>query len=105
MNKYHAKGLHTPDGFFHSQKEYKRWLELKLLLKAAQIEFLERQITFKLSVNGVPICKYIADFQYTENDQLIIEDVKGMKSGTPYEMFKLKKRLMLACHGIEVREI
>ena len=42
----------------------------------------------------------MADFVYLENGQLVVEDVKGVR--TP--VYKLKKRLMAERFGIEVKE-
>jgi hypothetical protein len=47
-------------------------------------------------------CHYLADFEYIENGNLIVEDVKGGKS-TPE--FIIKRKLMLDKYGITVREI
>lgn len=83
---------------FQSTKEANRAHELLLLEKAGKISNLERQVTFRLEFNGVLICKYIADFTYTDdrgNER--IEDVKGVLT----DVFKLKKRMMKAM-GLEV---
>ena len=53
-------------------------------------------------VNDQKICAYIADFRYEREDKdgvwhYIVEDAKGVE--TPE--FKLKKKLMKACLGIE----
>lgn len=87
---------------FDSQKEARRYSELKLLERAGSITSLELQPRFPIVVNGVKVCKYVADFGYV--DQIgspVIEDVKGVK--TP--MYNLKKKLMRAVHGIEIVEI
>jgi hypothetical protein len=75
---------------------------LKLLEKAGQIANLERQIRYHLDVNGVHICDYIADFQYVagENPLFTVEDCKGFR--TPE--YKLKAKLMKACHNIDILE-
>ena len=43
--------------------------------------------------------KYIADFTYIENGVLVVEDVKGVQ--TPD--FRMKRRLMITVHGIQIR--
>lgn len=88
---------------FDSKKESKRWLELNLLQKAKVINSLERQKKFKLDVNGQLICTYIADFTYGENGQFIVEDVKSPAS-KKLPVYRLKKKLMFACYGIEILE-
>ena len=46
--------------------------------------------------------KYLADFAYrTKDGTIVVEDVKG--AVTPE--FRLKRKLMLHVHGIEVQEI
>lgn len=63
---------------------------------------LWRQVRFPLFVNDVLICNYVADFVYSEdiNGKLVVEDVKGHRT----EIYRLKKKLMLACHGITIKE-
>jgi hypothetical protein len=85
---------------FDSKKEAARWLVLLRRLQRGEIYFLKRQVPFRLEVNGVLICRYRADFTYIENGRRVVEDVKGMI--TP--IYKLKRALMLAIHGIQIRE-
>lgn len=100
MSKYHARPK-TVDGiWFHSTKEANRYQELMLLSKAGQITSLEFQPKYDLIVNGLKICTYVADFRYKEFGQVVVEDVKGVR--TP--VYRLKAKLMLACHGIEILE-
>lgn len=107
QNKYHAKKI-TVDGMtFDSRKEYKRWVELLLLEKAGVIEGLQRQVTFQLlpSQKGDgrterPV-KYVADFTYLENGQMVVEDTKGMKT----KEYIIKRKLMRFIHGITVKEV
>lgn len=95
----------TVDGIrFPSKREAKRYQELKLLEKAGEITHLELQVPYEIAVNGQKICKYIADFRYYlwdgQTGKQTVEDCKGYR--TPE--YRLKKKLMLACHGIEVLE-
>lgn len=99
-NKYGAKSVVIDNLRFDSQKEGRRYLELKLLLFQGVIRDLAIQPSFDLFVKNIKICTYKGDFAYLENDVRIIEDVKGFK--TP--VYKLKKKLMKAIHGIEIRE-
>lgn len=86
---------------FDSAAEARRYGELKLLERAAQITALELQPAFRLVVNNLLICTYKADFTYQDAaNNRIVEDVKGMK--TP--VYNLKKKLMRAIHGIEIYE-
>lgn len=84
---------------FDSRREAKRWMDLRLEELAGAVQNLQRQIVYPLTVNGMHICDYRADFVY-ERSGLVVEDAKGFK--TPE--FKLKAKLMLACHGITVFE-
>lgn len=96
---------------FHSKKEYSRSNELKLLEKAGVISHLQEQVVYELIpsqyriVNGKKKCveramKYIADFQYVENGETVVEDVKGFRT----EVYKMKKKLMLFIHDIQIKE-
>lgn len=92
------------DGFvFDSQKEARRYGELKLMQAHDQIADLTLQPRFPIVINGVKVCTYVADFQYRDpwdGNKIVTEDVKGMK--TP--IYNLKKKLMKAVHGIDIRE-
>lgn len=51
-------------------------------------------------------CSYYADFDYyTSDGSHVVEDVKGYKGSTAYTVFKIKKKLMLYFHNIQVREV
>ena len=102
MPKYHNCKTIVDGIRFDSKKEAKRYLELKILEKAGVIKELKRQVPYILidkSCYGRAI-KYVADFVYLENGQLVVEDVKGVR--TP--VYKLKKRLMAEVYGIEIKE-
>jgi hypothetical protein len=88
---------------FDSNREAKRYGELKTLFLAGVITNLSVQSTFKIEFEGRHICKYIADFVYTSNGRLMVEDVKSKPTMTP--VYRLKKKLMLAFHGIEIQEV
>ncbi len=105
-NKYNARRVEL-DGFtFDSKREAARYSELKLLMTSGEIAALEIHPRFEIIVNGQKICRYIADFRYHDNEtgERITEDVKGYKKGSAYALFRLKKKLMKAVHGIEVLE-
>jgi len=86
---------------FASQREARRYGELKLLEKAGEISGLELQPRFLISVNGVHVCSYSADFRYEKDGRHIVEDVKGVRTPT----YRLKKRLMQAVHGVTISEV
>lgn len=106
--KYHSRKI-TRDGItFDSVKEYRRWCELSLLERAGTIQNLKRQVKFELIpsqwVDGKVIerpCTYIADFVYTENGKMVVEDTKGFRT-TDYI---IKRKLLLWVHGIRIQEI
>ena len=90
MRKYR----NTPtviDGIrFDSKGEGRRYLELRLLERGKQIRDLKRQVTFALyGKNGSPICRYRADFMYSEADKVVVEDFKGHETAD----FKIKRKL------------
>ena len=101
--KYGNKKV-TIDGIkFDSKWEGERYLYIKSLERAGRVKDLELQVRFALEVNGQKICTYIADFRYEKENangdwETIVEDAKGVE--TPE--FKLKKKLMKACLGIEI---
>jgi hypothetical protein len=72
------------------------------MLDAGTIYGLRLQPRYPLTVNGVKVGTYVADFAYVDaaGDD-VVEDVKGVR--TP--VFKLKAKLMKAVHGITVEEI
>jgi len=93
------------DGFkFDSKKEGNRYLELKLLLKAKKITDLYLQPdfilqdSFKLNGKTHSAIKYVADFKYTENGAIVIEDVKGFLT----DVYRIKKKLFLFKYGNEL---
>ena len=103
--KYDAKPTVVDGIRFHSKKEAKRYGELKLLVLAGLIDTLELQPKFPLKVNGILITTYIGDFRYRLKEdgawRSVVEDAKGFRT----REYRLKKKLLLALHGIEVREV
>ena len=104
-NKYGAKKVTAPDGQkFDSQKEYQRYCVLKLLQRAGKISDLRRQVKFELipKQEGESACHYVADFVYkdTATGKVVVEDAKGFKT----DVYKIKKKLLLWTHGIQIKE-
>lgn len=121
-NKYGARKRIINGEVFDSIKEAKRYQELLLLEKAGHIRNLERQPAFglipaqyeffarygksgkrlkdgkKCIENSV---KYIADFSYIKDDELIVEDTKGFRT----KDYIIKRKLMLWIYGIKIREV
>ena len=102
MSKYGNIKTVVDNITFDSKKEAARYQHLKLLQKAGGIDRLKLQPKFPIEVNGKKICTYVADFSYYYSPaDLVVEDVKGMK--TP--VYNLKKKLVKAIYGIEIQEI
>jgi hypothetical protein len=100
VRKYRSVPTVVDGKKFPSKKEARRYGELKLLVRAGKISGLRCQVAFNLVVNEIHVCKYVADFVYFEDEKRIVEDTKGFLT----KEYKLKKKLMKACHGIEIRE-
>lgn len=101
MNKYRAKPTWVDNVRFASKKEAGRYVVLKFLLQEGKIHNLLLHQTHKLKVNGHLICSYVSDFEYELDGVHVIEDTKGVR--TP--VYKLKKKLMLACLGLTITEV
>jgi len=100
-HKYNAKPAVVDGIKFPSRREAARYSELKLLERAGRIQNLRLQVRYPLTINNQSCGHYVSDFNYVENGQEIVEDVKGFVT----DVFRLKKKLMRAIHGIEVREV
>ena len=109
---------------FDSKKEARRYQDLLLLLNAGKISDLQLQVPYELipaqkepptigPKGGVKPGKtiersvvYVADFVYKdEYGRTVVEDVKGYKFGGAYQLFKIKKKILLWRYGISIREI
>ena len=93
---------------FDSRREAKRYAELRLMERAGVIHDLQRQVKFELipsqrydgKVIERPV-NYYADFTYMENGNLVVEDVKGMRT----KDYILKRKMLLYLCGIRIREV
>lgn len=122
-NKYKNEKV-TYDGHeFASKLEMKRYIFLKGAEDAGQIENLKCQVEFSLLPKQTYIeeiklktkvkfvekvlfkeVKYIADFVYTLDGKVYVEDTKGSKFIID-SAFKLKQKMMYYTHHILVRTI
>lgn len=106
-SKYNAVKTTTYDGIKHdSKKEANRWLELNLLLRAGEISDLKRQVKYELipKVGKFRATYYIADFVYKEKDGTeVVEDTKSAATANN-QVFRIKEKLMLWRHGIEIKK-
>lgn len=108
-NKYNARKAEVDGITFDSRKEAQRYAELKLLLRGGEIRDLRLQVKYELipKQDGERACEYIADFVYQDvrTGKTVVEDVKGCKQGAAYNIFAIKRKLMLWRYGIKVVEI
>lgn len=107
-SKFNAKPKRCRQGVMHhSSMEAARCDELHLMALAQPPLISELrahpQERFDLTVNGVHVCNYMADFVYRDEEtgNTVCEDVKGFKTSE----YRIKERLMLAVHGIEISEV
>jgi hypothetical protein len=100
-SKFRSKRTEVDGVAFDSKREAGRWVELRLLERAGRISGLRRQVRFPLTVNGQLVATYVADFVFEENGETVVEDAKGVCTRD----YLLKRKLMKAVHGVEVREV
>jgi len=101
-----------------SKREAKRKIALEQMERDGEISDLRCQVPFEL----IPVqrepdtigprggvrkgkviahsCKYVADFVYTQNGEMVVEDSKGFRT----EGYGIKKKLMLWRYGIRIKE-
>lgn len=97
---------------FDSGHEADRYRYLKALSNLGQIRDLELQPQFGIfacvlaSGLGIEVASFKADFRYFDvaEDRIRVEDAKsdGTKGETAY---RLRKKLVEACHGVIVEEV
>jgi Protein of unknown function (DUF1064) len=106
QSKYRSQRVDEDGLTFDSKKEARRYKDLRLLLKVGKIGFLARQVEFPLMMEGQKAASYIADFTYTDAETgiMIVEDVKSEVT-RKLPVYRLKKKMMLLQHKIEVREV
>lgn len=104
---------------FDSQKEARRYSELRLLEIAGEIRDLKTQVEFELIPaqyepdtvgprGGIHkgkcierACKYIADFTYyTKDGEYVVEDCKGYRE----EHYRIKRKIALYLKNIRIKE-
>lgn len=101
-NKYGNVRCEGEDGFVYDSKHEKRvWDYLRLRAKNGEFIALGRQVPFYLP-GGV---KYVADFVgFLPGGGYEVFDAKS-ESTKKNSAYRIKKRLMAQCLGIEIREV
>ena len=129
--KYGNSKIKNAHGTFDSQLEFARFVFLSNRQKEGEISSLRRQVEYLLipAQYGTEIrhlktkdkevrvmlerpCSYIADFVYERNGKTIGEDCKGKNKKYKGKRFstetagvKIKKKLMLYIHNIQIKII
>jgi hypothetical protein len=101
-HKYRAIVTEVDGIRFPSKKQAMRYQELKISERAGIISELKLEVPYELNVNGIKICKYVADFTYRsqQDGRLVVEDTKGVRTRD----YRIKAKLMLACLNIRIIE-
>lgn len=102
-SKYHNHKTVCQGITFDSRKEANRYQELLLMERAGLICNIELQPRYDLIVNAHKLGFYKGDFRYEKIDtgEIVVEDVKGMK--TP--LYQLKKKLIKALYDVDIVEV
>ena len=120
-SKYGNKKAQHDGIIFDSRRERNRYIILSALQRAGEISDLRMQVTYELlpaiyemeekqlktKVKKVQRCAqravhYIADFVYKDKEgNEVVEDTKGMRT----KEYLLKKKMMRALRGIQIKEI
>lgn len=89
---------------FASKREAKYYLELRHRESSGEVGGVDMQRRFALiAPNGMLICTYVADFCFWDHveGRFRCIDVKGVET----DVFKIKRKLMKACLGIDVEVV
>lgn len=97
---------------FDSEKEARRFGELRMRLQFGDIRDLRLQVNFTLQEgfttaegNRVRPIVYRADFTYQERTlsgwRTVVEDVKGVRT----KEYSMKRKMMLEKFGVDIREV
>ena len=96
---------------FDSEREARRFGELRMLLRCGKIQDLRLQVNFTLqegytTADGERVrpIVYRADFTYRERTgdgwRPVVEDVKGVRT----KEYNMKRKMMLEKFGVKIRE-
>lgn len=102
--KYNSRPTEVDGITFDSEKEARYYGQLKMRVRAGDLLKIEVHVTFPLVVNGLKVASYECDFvlHYPDGRREVV-DVKSPAT-KEIGLYKLKKMLMKAIHGIEILE-
>lgn len=110
ISKYRNERVVVGGVKYDSKKEAKRAEQLEAEQRIGLITDLEKQKkyvlqpSFKFMGKTIREIAYVADFVYKEHGNLVVEDVKSpITRANP--VYKIKKKMMLYVHGIEIKEV
>ena len=107
-SKYRAVPTVVDGIRFDSKKEANHYATLKVYERTGHIRNLELQPAYCMTVNGIDVGTYRADFRYQADDLdagwiEIVQDVKS--KGTRTALYRLKKKIVEAQYGIRIQEV
>lgn len=109
QRRYTAKPQWHDGVRFGSQRELKRYNNLKLLQDAGSVSLLGIHPRYDLHVNGVKLGFIELDFEYLDlvTQCMVYEDVKDPKknSSTRTPIYKWKRLHLAAEYGIQISEV
>lgn len=108
-NKYNAKRVEVNGIKFDSRLEASHYRQLLIRERAGEIQGLRVHVKFALfdpgeNCKGEYFATYCADFVFRENGKFVIADAKSAATRRRRDWPRTKK-MMLMCHGHEVREL
>lgn len=104
-SKYSSAKTDVDGVRFDSKKEAEFYAELKLREKAGEISHLRLQPryllqeAFKHEGKQYREMEYVADFEYIENGETVVVDVKGFRTA----VYMLKRKLFLYRYGSSIK--
>ncbi len=107
-NKYNAKKTEFAGEVYDSAKEAAYAAQMHIQKKTTgpdKVLKIEKQVRYDIVLNDQKICFYKLDFKVTYANRIEYIDVKGLRRGCAYQMFKLKKKLVEAQYGIKITEV
>lgn len=100
---------------YDSELEASFHQDLLVLQRVGEVAKIERSVRYELVVNGVFVCAYELDFRITYTEKYPqfekyretggIRYVDCKSTATVTQLYRVKKQLMLACHGIQLEEV